>query len=106
MLAARIVAGRGVNEKVAMVADYGGVVEVVMNFAEGTGADFPGKRRRPGNVDFVGARKEIWLDAVVRGIEEADAVSHKCVAVIIGGERIRSEAPDALIVFLHGHWLG
>jgi len=83
---ARIVAGRSVNEKAAMIADYCGFVEVVMNFAVGNGGDFPGKRWRPGDVHLVGAIKEIWLDAVVGGIEEADAVGEEGVAVIIGSE--------------------
>jgi len=51
LLAARVVAGRGVNEKAAVVADYFGLVEMMMNLAMRNVGDFPGKTWRAGNVN-------------------------------------------------------
>src|SRR6267154_524477 len=105
LFGARVIAGWGVNEKVTMVADYRGLIKMVMNFAVRNAGDFPGKRW-PGDVHFAGAIKEIWLGAVVGGVEEADAVGNEGVTVIIGSEWIGGDAPYALIIFLHGHGLG
>src|SRR5437879_183556 len=86
---------RIVNEKVAMVADYHGLIKVMMNFAVGNVCDFPGERRRPGDVHFVGAIEKVWFGAVVGGIEKADAVGDEGVAVIIGSELLRGDGPEA-----------
>jgi hypothetical protein len=102
----RVVAGRGVDEEVAIVANHGGAVEMMMDFAVSDVSDFPGERRWAGDVEFASAVEEIGLDSVVRRVEERHGVGDDGVAVIIGSERIGGEKPDALIVLLHGDGLG
>ena len=106
LLAARVVAGRSVNEKVAIVADHAGPVEMMMDFAVRDVVDFPRERRRARDVQFAGAVEKVGLDRVVGRIEESDAIGDDGVAVIIGSERVGGEGPDALIVLLHGEGLG
>ena len=106
LLACRVVAGRCVHVVVAMIADDGGLVEMMMNFAMRDSVCFPGERSGTGNMNFAGAVEEVGFDGVVGRVEVVDAVHNEAVAVEIGSERIRGEAPRALIIFLHRRWLG
>src|SRR2546425_5725214 len=59
LIAARVVARRGVNEKAAIVAYDARFVEMVMNFAMRDCADFPGKRCGTGDMHFAGAIEKV-----------------------------------------------
>src|SRR6476646_12259339 len=76
----------------------------MMNFSMGDVVGFPSERRRAGDMNFVRTIAEVWLDAVVGGIEHADASHLERVTVKIGSEGIAGDAPNALIVFLQ--WEG
>ena len=106
LLAGLIVAGRCVHVVVAMIADDGGLVEMMMNFAMRDIVCFPGERSGTGNMNYAGAVAEVGLDGVVGRVEVADAVHYEAVAVKIGSKGIRGETPHALIIFLHRRWLG
>ena len=105
LIAARVVAGRGINEKAAIVAYHARFVEMMMNFAMRDCADLPGKRCRSGDMHFAGAIEKVRFYRVIRGIEEADTVGGERVAVIIRREWIGGDAPYALVIFLHGQGL-
>jgi len=86
--AGRIVAGWGVHVVVAMIADDGGLVEMMMNFAMRDIVCFPGERGGTGNMNFAGAVEEVGFDGVIGRVEVVDAVHSEAVAVEIGSERI------------------
>src|SRR6267143_6595425 len=64
LLAARVVPGRRVSIKVAIVAHHSRLVEMMMNLAMGHRADFPGKGRRPRHMNLARSIKEVGLYGV------------------------------------------
>ena len=105
LFAARVVARWSVNVIVAMIADYAGFVEMMMQLTVRDIGGFPCEARRTGNVQFASAIQEIRLNGVIGRIEVGDSVHLERIAIKIGSERIGSDAPDALIVSLHGQGL-
>src|SRR5439155_14801012 len=90
-----VVAGRRVDVVVAMIADDSGLIEVMMDFSVGDVVGFPSERRRTRNVEFAGAVQEIWLNAIVRGIEAGNAIHLERVTIEIWRQPIGGGAPNA-----------
>src|SRR5262249_37299033 len=106
LFAARIVSGRSVDIVVAVIANHPGLVEVVMKFAAWYVVGFPSEAGGTRDVEFTCAIEKIGFDGVIGGIEIGHTVHLKGIAVKIGSQRSRGNAPQALVVSLHGQRIG
>ena len=103
LLCCRLVTRGSVNVVVAVIARDRGLVEVMMNLTMWDIIQFPGQRGRPGNVHRILRRQQIRLQQGIRRINQAHPVGDERVPVVVRTERCGGDAPDALVVFLHGN---
>src|SRR5690242_6504452 len=101
-----VVVGGRVDVEVAVVADEGGFVEVVVDGAACAGAGLPNGRLGAGHMQEALSGAAVGgLEEGIGGIDEIRAVHGEGVGVDIGLERVGGGGPDALLVLLHGEAL-
>ncbi len=99
---AGLVAGRSVDEEVAILVGHLGVVEVVVDGAVWDVCEFPGLGFIAGDKDHVGWVECVGLHVSVDGVNRADAVDLEGIAVEVGFESRGGGGPNAFVVF--GEW--
>src|SRR5208337_677951 len=101
----RIVGGGSINVKVPIIAHDPRPVEMVVDDAVWNVIDLPRQGGRSGHVHGTLGVKQVGFHQVVRGVDQADPIGLKRVTVEIRVQRIGSDTPNTLLVFLHGQRL-
>src|SRR5216683_128617 len=101
LLPTRVIPRRCVDIKVALVSDYRRLVEVMMHFAVRHVADFPRQSSRPRHMHLARGVEQVGLQQWGGRINQVHAIGDECITVKVGCQRLRRDAPNALLVFLH-----
>ena len=102
----RIVAGRGIDVVIAIIAHNPRSIEVPVNHTVRHVVHFPGQGSRSGHVHDTLGVEQVGLHHGIGRVDQADTVGHKRVTVKIRFQGRCCDAPYALFVLLHGQTLG
>uniref|UniRef100_E6PZ47 Uncharacterized protein n=1 Tax=mine drainage metagenome TaxID=410659 RepID=E6PZ47_9ZZZZ len=101
LVAFRIVAGRGINDEIPLVADDAGFIKMTMQDAVWHILFLPRFGSLAGNMQNIPYLQQVRLDVRIGRIEQRDAIGAEHVTVVLGFRRANCNAPHPIAGFLH-----